>query len=167
MDILNFILAGFTAIIATLIAIQQIRISKHQIKVDLFDRRYEFYEKYRELLIEFIKGVDGKETAENSDAINWIYKTHDELRRVSVFLFEKNITDAIANYGEKISQLRRLDVRLNGRNSLPFGEKRTFAAEEYNNVMKEIIADKYSLESKFSKYMKLTYDDSFGGLFKG
>jgi len=81
MTVITTILTIFTAIVATLIAYGQYSISNYRIKMDLFDKRFDFYIKLRSILTTCIGGIDNNNRQE-------VYRDIGEIKRLSVFLFD-------------------------------------------------------------------------------
>lgn len=147
----NDILTAFTAIIAVLIAVKQNQISRHQIKVDLFDKRVSFYDKYRQLLITLIQGLD-------NENITNVYTTANELSRMSIFLFDSKITNLIDEYHGRILKMRKLYNQMHGPQAAPVGPRRNEQVDQLYDNIKIVESDLSTLEIRFSEHMKLVQD---------
>jgi len=138
----------FTAIIAVLIAYGQYRNASYRIKMDLFDKRFEFYDKLRNILITSISGIDKNNMFD-------VFQEIGECKRLAVFLFDDEFAKEISNIDNRVIELTRIYARLHEEGSLPVGEARNEAVDQQMELLNEFIELKDTLETKFSRFMKL------------
>jgi hypothetical protein len=129
----------------TYIAFNQYRTNRDKLRLDLFEKRIEAYEKLQEYFNYLLR--DGRV---EDKAIPILA----EARYKSLFLFGNEITEYIDEVWAKASEMRRLDLKLYGSNPLPVGEDRDRVCEEESDLLQWNLDQQKDSPKKYFKYLK-------------
>ena len=132
--------------VASTIAFFQFRIARDKLKLDLFSRRREAYEK----LIEFFTmvGRDGTVTDLTIPLIS-------EARYKAQFLFGDEIMVTFESLFKKSLEVKTLNNLIFGSCAFPVGPERTAACESHKKLVDSILDDMKYLPTRYSKYLKI------------
>ena len=139
--IVSIVVGGF----ATYIGFNQYKINLEKLRLDLFERRLEAYEKLQEYFNCLLQGshVDSK-----------VLSILAEARYKSLFLFGDEITEHINEVFNKAIELRRLNLTLYGLERLLVGEEREIACAEESILLEWNIDQQNNSSKRYAKYLK-------------
>lgn len=149
LNVLSGLLTPVIAIIATWIAIMQMRTHRYQVRIALFERRMKIFEAIRENL--------GEITTEGS-AMNINWKDFYFAVQQSKFLLSNDLQKYIQEIFEKAREMRNNEIILfgaNGKGGLPVGEKRNELCVKDSKLNLWLIQQSKPLENKFADFMKM------------
>jgi hypothetical protein len=132
-------------IFGTYIAFNQYRTNRDTLRLDLFEKRIEAYEKLQEYFNYLLQNGHFEEKAIPILAV---------ARYKSLFLFGDEITEYIDEVCAKAIEMRRLYLKLYGSNPLPVGEDRDRVCEEESALFKWNLDKQKDSPKKYSKYLK-------------
>jgi hypothetical protein len=141
--IITLIVGSFAGYVAYL----QFKINREKLRLDLFTRRLEAFEKVQEYFTLVMR--EGRVTDEALRLLS-------EARYRSRFLFGHEMEKYFDELWEKAFQMRGLYLRLYGPNSLPVGPERTSICEQESVLLKWKIAQLKSSHEKYARYMRFT-----------
>jgi hypothetical protein len=127
------------------IAFNQYRTAKDKLRLELFEKRIDAYEKLQEYFNCILR--DGR-------VENQAMSTLAEARYRSHFLFGNEILELINEVWNKASEMRRFHLILYKSNPLPVGEERDRICEEESNLLQWNLDKQKELPNKYSKYLK-------------
>lgn len=148
-SITTTMLVGIPTVIALYVAIKQYYLSKHQLKIELYEKRYKIYIATKE----FVRKVD---VDVNKD--DFIFQDFKPIQNEAKFLFHEDITEYLKELVIKAKEYRndekdliRLKGTLNPEGLKDFAERisvyiKYFSKEYYEN----------GVESKFAAYLNLS-----------
>jgi hypothetical protein len=131
-------------VVAAGIAFLQYRIARDKLRLDLFSKRLEAYEK----LQEFFTSVLRTATVEDS-ALPMLA----EARYKSRFLFGPEIAANFDTLWKKAVGMRTLRSRLYGPGALPVGPERTSVCEEDHVLLTWMMEEMEDAPNRYSKYL--------------
>jgi hypothetical protein len=137
----SMVVGGF----GTYIAFNQYRTNRDKLRLDLFEKRLEAYEKLQEYFNDVLRNGCVEDKAIPILA---------EARYKSLFLFGNEITEYIDEVCAKMSEMRRLQLKLDGSNSLPVGEDRSRVCEEQYYILLWHLNQQKDSSKKYYKYLK-------------
>ncbi len=129
------------------IAYRQYKISKNQLKLDLYNKRFELFECIRDLFIEIEREAQNKD---GDKYYNFVIKVDN-----SKFLFEQDIIDYTQEIKNKINRLKLINFKLD-KERIPVGEERTTLAYENSEILGWFFAELHgNLHKKFNNYLNI------------
>lgn len=131
--------------IGTYIAFSQYRTSRDKLRLDLFEKRLEAYEKLQEYFNYVARYAYVDEKA---------FAILREARYKSLFLFGNEITEYIDEVLDKGIGLMHLNLKIDGHDSLPVGEERTRACQEKCKLLHWNDEQQREPPKRYFKYMK-------------
>jgi len=140
------LLTPLIAFIAAGIAYQQMRTNKNQLKLSMYDRRFNIYQSVNELLAKIL--VDGRITLK--ELIDFNYET-----RQSAFLLDKSGADYMELLYKKGRELAGANLMLYGPEKLDEGKKREAAAIAEKECLDWFKAQYGVVHKMFIKYLRL------------
>lgn len=132
-------------VIGSWIAYNQYRTNKDKLRLDLFEKRLEAYEKMQEYFRHVIR-----EGAVPDEALALLTSA----RYKSLFLFDQDIVDYVNNTVEKAKEMRFIHLKIYGKKSLPIGQERNRLAHRKGELLtwhEEQIQDS---PERYAKYLK-------------
>ncbi len=143
----NGLTTPILGIMTAYIAYQQYRISRHQLKLDLYNKRFEVFECIRDLLIEIQTEAQSKDKNKYYD---FIIKADN-----SKFLFDQDIISYTEDIRQKISRLKYINIRLNDQR-LCISEESESLANENTDILEWFNNELYGgIHNKFAKYINV------------
>ena len=127
------------------IAFNQYKTNRDKLRLDLFDKRLEAYEKLQEYFGHIFRKAKGGDEA-RMILIAARYK--------SLFLFDDDISDHINDVWNKFCELEKIDLKLFGENSLPVGQERSELAERKRELLEWNYVQQKESPKRYSKYLK-------------
>jgi hypothetical protein len=152
LDIIFKLAPAFVALVVgsfgTYIAFNQYRTNRDKLRLDLFEKRLEAYEKLQEYFNCLFRDahVDDK-----------MISILAEARYKSLFLFGNEITEHINEVWHKAIKMRYLNVKLHGLHrsgGLPIGEERNKVCEEESSILQWNIDQQNDSLKRYAKYLK-------------
>ncbi|MDX2231978.1 MAG: hypothetical protein NW220_20250 [Leptolyngbyaceae cyanobacterium bins.349] len=139
------VVALVVGIFGTYIGFNQYRTNRDKLRLDLFDKRLEAYEKLQEYFNCLLRDaqVDNK-------AISILA----EVRYKSLFLFGDEITEHINEVWDKAIEMRRLNLNLYGSGGLPVGEERNIICDEESRLLQWNLNQQNDSPKRYAKYLK-------------
>lgn len=143
--------ALFTVVVGLLgayIAHRQFKINQDKLRLDLFSKRLEAFEKLQEYF-----GHVFREGRVKPDALQPLW----EARYKSRFLFGKEIEDYLDTLWKRAIEMQSVYRKLyhdDGRPSLPVGQARTQAAEEHSNMLLAQMEDMKNAAKRYEPYLR-------------
>ncbi|MEM1309130.1 MAG: hypothetical protein AAGF98_06450 [Cyanobacteria bacterium P01_H01_bin.153] len=127
------------------IAFSQYQTNKDKLRLDLFEKRLEAYEKLQEYFRYLVREANVSDEA---------FASLVEARYKSIFLFDQDIADYIEDVLKKSKEIRMIYIDLNGEDRLPIGQKRNQLVRRKEELLEW--HDKQMKESpqRYSKYLK-------------
>lgn len=138
------IVALVVGLVASGIAFLQFRIARDRLRLDLFTKRLEAYEK----LQEFFVSVMSEGTVHHS-----ALRVLSEARYKSRFIFGPEIDEAFATLWKQAVEMRRLRLQLDGSCSLPVGPERTAACDQEEALLNWMADQMNDSPNRYSKYL--------------
>lgn len=126
------------------ITLNQLRIAKQKVKIDLFDRRIDVYEQLRWILEQCISGID----QDSEDQV--IVKSH-YCKRMAKFLFNKEIEQTIETIHERVLKITTIYSRLQGPNAIGIGQKRNELSDEKTEIITKFLELLSYIDDVFAK----------------
>jgi hypothetical protein len=146
LNILSGLLTPIIAIIATWIAIMQLKAHRYKIKIDLFERRVRIFESIRNNLISV--GNEG-----STQKINWT--EYNFACRQAIFLLNDKLVKYINQIDFVVHEINTGDIFIYGVGKLPEGEKVEKLVNEHSEHIKWIGDQLEPLEKIFADFMKM------------
>ena len=143
--------ALFTVVVGLLgayIAHRQFKINQDKLRLDLFSKRLEAYEKLQEYFGHILR--EGRVTP---DALKALW----EARYKSRFLFGKEIEeylDALWKHSIQMQSVYRKLYHDDGRSNLPIGEERSKAADEHGNMVIKQMGEMNDASKRYESYLQ-------------
>lgn len=132
-------------IFGTYIAFNQYRTNQDKLRLDLFEKRIEAYEK----LQEYFNCVFREACIEDKTLAILA-----EARYKSLFIFGDDISAYINEVWDKAREIRQLQLQLNGPDSLPIGEARNKVIGEESELLAWNIEQLNDSSKLYFKYLK-------------
>lgn len=141
------LLTPVVAIFGLWIAINQLRVSKSKLRLDLYERRYKIYEAIRSVLGKILR-----EGPDNALKNYVLVHEFDVGTADSSFLFDQAVTDHLAKMRKKLIELAYLSQE-NRRQSEKVGGKPDFDKEyeQLNDLVEELTTH----GQKFERFLKV------------
>ncbi|MCX6898271.1 MAG: hypothetical protein NT105_06180 [Verrucomicrobia bacterium] len=132
-------------LVASAIGYLQYKINHDKLRLDLFNKRLEAYEKLQEFFIFLIRegGVSDKALSVLAEAK---YKSR--------FLFHQEIEESIDVVWKKAVEIQSLGERLYGLGSLPVGPERTAVCELKSSLLKWMMNEMESSPKRYARYLR-------------
>ncbi|MFZ4675715.1 MAG: hypothetical protein ACOYM4_08490 [Nodosilinea sp.] len=127
------------------IAFNQYRTNRDKLRLDLFEKRLEAYEKLQEYFSYLIR-----EPRVKDEAMEILY----EARYRSLFLFDEEIACHIDQVLEKAKEMREIHSKLFGQNSLPQGEERTRLVYRNRDLKEWHDKEREDSPRRYARYLK-------------
>jgi hypothetical protein len=137
--------AFVVGIFGTCIGFNQYRTSRDKLRLDLFEKRFEAYEKLQEYFNCLLRDaqVDKK-----------VLSLLAEARYKSLFLFGNEITEYIDEVWDKAIEMRRLNLKLHGSQGLPVGEERNMVCDKESSLLQWNLDQQRDSPKRYVKYLK-------------
>jgi hypothetical protein len=149
LDIIVKLAPAFVAFVVgsfgTYIAFNQYRMNRDKLRLDLFEKRLEAYEKLQEYFNCLLRDgrVDDK-----------MISILAEARYKSLFLFGNEITEHINEVWDKAIKMRYLNLKLHGSGGLPIGEERNKVCDEESSILQWNIEQQNDSPKRYARYLK-------------
>lgn len=127
------------------IAYNQHRTNRDKLRLDLYDKRLEAYEK----LQEYFNSVMAKAMV-TPEAMTMLF----EARYKSLFIFGDEINDHIRETQKKAVRMQSLRIKIYGQDALPVGKERKEVCEEGSKLLLWISDQQKSSPERYRKYLK-------------
>jgi hypothetical protein len=127
------------------IAFNQYRTNHDKLRLDLFEKRLDAYEKLQEYFACLIR-----EARVEDRAMAILY----EARYKSLFLFGEDIIEHIDKILERAKEMREIHLKLSGQNPLPVGEERTRLAYRQRDLLEWHDKQREDSPKRYAKYLK-------------
>ena len=131
--------------IGTYIAFNQYRTNRDKLRLDLFEKRLEAYEKLQEYFNYLFRDVHV-----DNKAISILA----EARYRSRFLFGDEIMEHISEVWDRAMEMRCLGLKLYGSERLPVGEERDMACDKESSLLQWNITQQSNSPERYAKYLK-------------
>ena len=149
LDIVVKLAPAFVALVVgsfgAYIGFNQYRTNRDKLRLDLFEKRLEAYEKLQEYFNYLLRDVHV-----DNKAISILA----EARYKSLFLFGNEITEHINDVWEQAIKMRRLNLKLYGSGGLPVGEERDMVSDEESNLLQWNLDQQNDSPKRYAKYLK-------------
>jgi len=132
-------------LIASFVAYLQYKTNRDKLRLDLFSKRLEAFEKLQEYLVAVMR--EGRVEDKSLSILA-------EARYKSRFLFGPEIEKYFEELWSKAVDMRTLFARLYGPNSLPVGPERGIICEQEGALLKWKTKQLTESEALYSKYMR-------------
>lgn len=148
-DVILRLAPAFVALVVgsfgTYVAFNQYRTNRDKLRLDLFEKRLEAYEKLQEYFNYLLQDahVDNK-------AISILA----EARYKSLFLFGNEITEHINEVWDQAVKMRRLNLTLSGSGGLSIGEDPYIVSEEESVLLQWNLDRQNDSPKRYAKYLK-------------
>jgi hypothetical protein len=129
------------------IALNQHRIARDKLRLDLFEKRFNAYRKLQEYFV-----VLFREGAVTPEALATLWKARAE----AVFLFDHEIQmhfDEVLKIGMRLQELRR---KLYGPKALPVGQERSRGCDEDSELLKWNMDQMEKSPARFARYLRFS-----------
>lgn len=130
--------------IAATIAFRQFRIAKDKLRLDLFGKRLEAYEKLQEFFTAIMREGCVKDE---------MLPILAEARYKSRFIFGSEIEAKFDIWWKKAVEMRTLRVQMYGPDALPVGPKRTAICQREHDAILWMMDEMKSCSELYSKYL--------------
>jgi hypothetical protein len=127
------------------IAFNQYRTNRDKLRLDLFEKRLDAYEKLQEYFTFLVR----KARVED-EAIALLA----EARYKSLFLFDDDITRFIDQVWDKAREMQRIRLDLFGQNPIPVGEERTRLARRNQELLEWHDKQREDSPQRYTKYLR-------------
>jgi hypothetical protein len=142
---------AFVALVVGLVAggisYLQYNVNRDKLRLDLFNKRLEAYEK----LQEFYSSVLAEGTVKN-EALPILAQARFKSR----FLFGPEIESSFETLWKKAVHIRTLGTRMYGPGSLPVGPERTRVCEQESELVRDILDEMKEAPNRYARYMRFT-----------
>jgi hypothetical protein len=149
LDITIKLVPAFVALIVgalgVYIAYRQYKVNKDKLRLDLFEKRLEAYEKLQEYFNHFIA-----EGWVDNEAIRLL----NLARYKSIFLFDNEVSDYIDKVQAVAIEMRKLQMKIHGSNALPDGEERNKACDRESEIFQWHLDQQKDSPKQYIKYLK-------------
>jgi len=149
LDIIVKLAPAFVALVVgsfgTYIGFNQYRTNRDKLRLDLFEKRLEAYEKLQEYF-----NCLRRDARVDDKAIPILA----EARYKSLFLFGNEITEHINEVWDKAFEMRRIELKLHGSKALPVGEERAQVCYEKDELLQWNYAQQEDSPKRYAKYLK-------------
>jgi len=149
LDIIVKLAPAFVALVVgslgTYIGFNQYRTNRDKLRLDLFEKRLEAYEKLQEYFNCLLRDARVGDKAIPILA---------EARYKSLFLFGNEITEHINEVWDKAIEMRRLDLKLYGPKALPVGEERNQVCDRESELLQWNLEQQKDSPKRYAKYLK-------------
>lgn len=132
-------------LVASLISFLQYKISRDKLRLDLFAKRLEAYEKLQEFFTSVMRHGTVKDEA---------LPVLAEARYKSRFLFGPEIEKSFDGLWKKAIDTRTLNTRIHAPGSLPVGPERDAACEREGVLVKELMGEMTSCSERYARYLR-------------
>jgi hypothetical protein len=140
---LNSLLTPLIAAIAVYIAIQQFRLARRKLKLDLYEKRFKIYNEIRDFMSRILK----KDHTVNYDEFNSMMFNVLEME----FLFKKDLCDYVYSLLDMMSQIMGILNNLDNPN-VSKEDKITYR-NDYQKLIDNLFNEYRSIEKHFKKYL--------------
>ena len=131
--------------IGTYIAFNQYRTNRDKLRLDLFEKRLEAYEKLQEYFNYLLR-----DALVDDNALSILAAA----RYKSRFLFGDEITDYINEIRNRAIEMRRLNLKLYRSEKLPVGKERDMVCDEESSLLQWNLDQQNSSPKRYDKYLK-------------
>ena len=136
------------------IAFSQYQTNKDKLRLDLFEKRLEAYEKLQEYFRYLVR---------EANVIDEAFILLVEARYKSIFLFDQDIADHLEDVLDKSKKIRMIHIDLNGEDRLPIGQKRSQLAQRLGEPLNWNYEQMKESPKRYSKYLKFKYSGAHLG----
>lgn len=149
LDVMVKLAPAFVALVVgsfgAYIGFNQYRTNRDKLRLDLFEKRLEAYEKLQEYFNCLLRDarVDDKTIPILAEA-----------RYKSLFLFGSEITGHINEVWDKAIEMRLLDLKLYGSKALPVGEERNRVCDKESELLQWNFDQQKDSPKRYAKYLK-------------
>jgi hypothetical protein len=127
------------------IAFNQYRTNRDKLRLDLFEKRLDAYEKLQEYFACLMREARVEDRA---------MAILHEARYKSLFLFGEDIIEHTDEILKKAKEMRQIHPKLFGQNSLPMGEERTQLAYRQQDLLEWHDKQREDSPKRYAKYLK-------------
>lgn len=157
LEIIALILGTTLTIFLAVFAYRQVKINETQVRLGLFEKRFDFYRKLKQTLLEILSN---QSSLDEKEGLELLYK-YSELQKISIFLFDPSFQKWLSEVYEILGELRDVSFTLkvlNNRikespNLLKKKSEHAINAKKHLDLNKQLRNIHKDLESYFIPYL--------------